>query len=202
MKLLKMLLVLETVILLFLLLMGMAGKGRAERQEGPALKEDAASRADCETGAGRWKVTCPAQSSLKMTQGDVKEGGGALEFGYTICPEKIVGLVRPGLRFTEDSSVSFRVRTAEPSEIVLALEERDRSRYIFSIETEACRWQQVEAPVALFNLTEDTSDENGRLDAGQLNGWLFVADLDNFTGLKSGRQTLWIDDFRILQRSR
>jgi len=162
---------------------------------GPALS--AGRSAD----TGQWLPLSPGLSSINILPRSpgMKEPMETIEFEYTLEPGTIVAMARMGFDLQGFSAISFQVKTSEPSEMVLVVEEKNRARYIHTFPTGENRWQRVRVTPDQFTLAPDSADDNTMIDRERLNGILCLADMDNFLCLKTGTQKLWLTDFRIEQ---
>ena len=127
---------------------------------------------------------------------NIKQGNGALEYSYELEREKYLAVFTKGLNLSVFEKISFWIKTDEPSVIVIGIKERDRSEYNHFVQTPGNKWIKVEIKPDQFTLSDDSYDENNRLDLVQLDGSVVVLDADNFLG-ESGLQKFWIDEFRV-----
>ncbi|GEM_PF-2851401 len=152
-----------------------------------------------ETDMDGWVGFTPGYASVCLTHDpeNIREGRGALQCEYSIEADRIAGLALVGIDFRDRNRISFFIKTNESSELVLAVEERDKSRYIHKFETEGKTWKKVEITFDDFVLADDSQDENNELDRDQLNGFLVIIDTDSFLPVKVGPQRLWLDEFTL-----
>lgn len=159
---------------------------------------------DCfENGLVQWLpvgLKCPRPEVKWVREG--AEGRGALRMDYSLEPKGAVALVKPleGLPLKGAERVSLRIRVAQPSAILIALEEQDGSNYQYMLKVLPEEgWKKVEAPLVQFKLAKDSTDENSKLDTDQLK-LLILLDASAFMG-RTGPRTLWVDEVAFLCRS-
>ena len=157
-----------------------------------------------------WDVADPTSQIVSTTDANVtrEDGNGVLELSFTpdtatICA--IVCATPAGL--TDAKSLQFFARTTDQTVIMVALVEADGSSYNTGFTSLADRWQEVSLDLGEFNLGDDSADENGQLDPGQVNA-IMVADAVTMFALLAEKipfiiapdmspRMLWIDDFSI-----
>jgi len=163
--------------------------------------EPQAARFTFEEGTEGWAAIPPpagAKTTLSLTDvpAGIPKGQRALQVHYRIEAKKLAGVLRNvnGL-----SGVGVRVRlktdTAAPV-LVLGLVERDGSSYQHVIRTLPGEWKCFEVSYHQFFLSDDSKDENGRLDPGEV-GTLVIADAGGFLPGAGGERTLWIDEYEV-----
>lgn len=141
----------------------------------------------------------PATSDLSFDvtskPSDVKVGKGALETHYRVEEKKMAGIIRPvdGLA---GKGLRVWLKTDTPATLVLGLIERDGSGYQYVVQTPLNKWTFVEVPFISFNLSDDSKDENGRLDPDQVS-MILVADAGGFLPGAGIERTLWVDEYEI-----
>ena len=152
-----------------------------------------------ETAEGWANVPPPTGTEMTLTLTDdpaqVKVGKRALRAHYRIEPRKLPGLVRSvdGLVGT---GVRVWLKTDTAAMVVLGLVERDGSSYMHAVRTLPGEWLHMEARFAAFGLSDDSKDENGRLDLEQV-GTLVIADAGGFLPGADGERTLCIDEYEV-----
>jgi len=141
----------------------------------------------------------------------VKVGRGALQFSYTVPtakqiegqekpPPVLLGQLQVDLRDTR--SLRFWLKTSQSGPLVVVLMERDGSSYHAALYSPAETWQPVFLSLDRFQLGDDSFDENGRLDAGQIQGVgfldvsFFLAAMMNQPVPKRERK-LWLDELEF-----
>ncbi len=126
-------------------------------------------------------------------------GGGKQSLKFTVprVATKVHGLMRgvEKVDLSKAKGLDLWLKTSADGTYILNLEEKDGSRYDMKIELHAADgWKAFSFPLADFVLADDSKDENGRLDAGEIKQ-LLIADA---TGLLGGAGadavTLWIDE--------
>lgn len=122
-------------------------------------------------------VSLDPLGALTRAANNAYAGEGALAFTFPQrAPEAIAqegqmpGIV--AVPVTADAtalqSVSFAVHTSGSTPLVVALNEEDKSSYLAVVWSPAGDWHKVELALFDFHLSDDSSDENGRLDPGQI----------------------------------
>ena len=137
----------------------------------------------------------------------VREGQGALELRY-MPSEAAFALIGatpikpPG----QARSLKFSFKTDEVSAILYGVNEEDGSSYQGYSYTPGGEWHDVLVDLEELMLSEDTEDENGKLDPDQINT-VIVADLCNLPGevgralgIKRGVQRMWLDNVKLTER--
>jgi hypothetical protein len=152
-----------------------------------------------ETTEGWTGVPPPAGAEISLSLTDdtaqAKAGKHALKARYRMEPRKLPGLVHPvgGLA---GRGVRVWLKTDTAATLVLGLIERDGSAYMHVVQTLPGEWLRVEAPFTSFHLSEDSKDENGRLDLEQV-GTLVIADAGGFMPGAGGERALWVDEYEV-----
>lgn len=133
----------------------------------------------------------------------VKTGAGALKFDYTLKRGVLTVVGRGGLSVGGAQSLSLWIRGTKPTVFALACVEEDGSNYVTMFRAPADRWQQLKCDLADLNLSDDSTDENGRLDPGQIR-YLLLTDLDTLVVQKAAvthpSRTVWIDEVSFSPR--
>ena len=123
-------------------------------------------------------VSLDPLGALTRVANDAYAGEGALAFTFPQrAPEAVAqegqmpGIVAANVTAdaTALQSVSFAVRTSGSTPLVVALNEEDKSSYLAAVWSPAGDWHNVELALSDFRLSDDSSDENGRLDPEQIN---------------------------------
>ncbi len=133
--------------------------------------------------AGQWQSTDQAGHVLVTTDGNVirdEAAGGVLEHAYTPAIGAISAMVSPietGL--AGGQSLRSWVKTTDYAIVAAVLAENDESRYMATFYSLPDRWQEVALDFSEFELTDDTQDENGKLDPEQIQAMMF-GDLTSF----------------------
>jgi len=148
------------------------------------------------------------EGSLRITNepADVREGRGALEFTYTPREGKLALLgVTPVKAEGRARSLSFSIKTEEPSALLYGVNEADRSSYQAYLYSPGGQWHDVRVDLDELMLSEDSTDEDTRLDVDEVDT-IIVADLCNLPGevgrslgIKQGVQRMWLDNVALTQ---
>ncbi len=158
-----------------------------------------------------------AQARLTPEAARIKTGKAALALDYTIVPKQFAAAVLPvadGL-LAGMKSLRFWLRTdsATPVAVILSEKKPGGGNYAAVVWSPKDTWQQIELAPDDFALNEgpnDPVDTNGKLDLDQIEGvgiidlgQLFAALNENpsfpiAVERRSGRHTLYIDDFQAL----
>lgn len=130
-------------------------------------------------------------------------GGGkqSLLFTYPRRPAKAHGIMRSTekLDLAKATSLELWLRTSVDGTYIVNLEEKDGSRYDKTVELKAADgWTSLSLPLADFTLANDSPDENGRLDAGQLKQVLVADATSLLGGAEAPSVKLWLDEVRFL----
>jgi hypothetical protein len=138
---------------------------------------------------------------------DVREGQGALEFRY-MPSEGAFALIgaTPVKPEGPAKSLKFSFKTDEVSAILYGVNEEDGSSYQGYCYTPGGEWHDVLVDLEELILSEDTEDENGKLDPEQIST-VIVADLCNLPGevgralgIKRGVQRMLLDNVKLTDR--
>jgi hypothetical protein len=124
-------------------------------------------------------------------------GRQALKFAYPRRGAKVYGLLRDVSKvdLSKALGLDLWVRTSSDGTIIVSLEEKDGSRYQRSLELQSSDgWKQLAFSLGDFTLADDSQDENGRLDAGQIKQ-VSIADLTQLLGGgEVDENRLWLDE--------
>ena len=147
------------------------------------------------------------EAGLDFVNGAPKaQGRRALEMTYTLDKGRWVGFVcAPPNRLDLSAGTEFHMWTkAELSaRMVVVLEERDGSKYETAAKTEADgKWHSVRLPLAEFLMDDDTTDENGQLDVGQVYRLILLVDTFDADVTPAGTGSIAIDDIGIVAPTR
>ena len=170
----------------------------AERpRPAPPPPEGVRLRDGFENGTDGWFIARFGENvigELRRSE-DAKEGKGALELSYELEEGKVpvAARVTPRLRWTD--RIGFWVKTTEqPCELLVGVSEKDDSSYQTSFHIEVGEgWKKLSVSLADLMLGDDSVDENGRLDAAQIQS-AYIIDAGGFFGRK-GENRLLIDEF-------
>jgi len=147
---------------------------------------------------GKDEIEVGTDAVLKIANGDVKEGAGALEYQYAADPKTTTALFgSTTLRVKQPRSVRAWIKTSVPTMLAWVLSERDGSRYMATVPTAAGEWKQVRLGLSDFALDNESTDENKQLDGGQVNSMGFLDVATMFGGGaaagEANQRTLWLD---------
>ena len=153
--------------------------------------------------AAWWANDGQAKLALTHDKANVAHGLGALEITYTPREGAYCLFGARNLAPTPARSLRCRLKTDLPTPLVIAVQEQDKSSYHAFVCTPANQWTEVALDLSELGLTEDTQDENNKLDPEQIVS-LTIADLSNLPGEvgralghKLGEQHLWLDDVAL-----
>lgn len=141
------------------------------------------------------------QATLTVDTKTFKDGPGALSYTYTPREGAFAVLLSPALKVAGAKTLTVDIRCSRSNEVVFTLMEADHSRYIYLTKLPAGRWTHLSLPLSRFHLTPDSYDENGRLDAEELQTFT-VTDMDA-VNVWQGRQkeaperTVWLDNLNF-----
>ncbi len=152
-----------------------------------------------ETGTDGWLVLkfvplIIGEVARTEEEGRAREGKGALALSYDLEPGKIPLVVRMSPSARGINRLSLWIRTVHrPAEVVIGVQERDDSSYDTMVHLEpADGWKKLEYDLAQLTLSDDSKDENDRLDFHEIQS-VAVADAAGFLGGK-GENVLLIDE--------
>jgi len=139
-----------------------------------------------------------AVESAPREDGD--EDDMALLARYSISQDQLMaGIMHPlppttGVPFT---GLRFDAKADFPGTFLIGVTEQDDSQYFRQVEPElTTEWQTIEVLLTGFNLSDDSTDENGRLDPEQIKAVMF-GDASGIMGT-FGVNGLWMDNLTIL----
>ena len=181
----------------------------------PCQEDNVIQQWTFEQDTGGWVTLDPLGTLTRVTT-DAHAGEGALAFTFpqrapeANAPEgQMPGILAAPV--TADASalqsVSLAVRTSSSTPLVVSLNEEDKSSYLAAVWSPAGEWHQVELALPDFHLSNDSSDENGRLDTEQINV-IAIADAGMlvrmlaqqgmpFTAPPPADMTILLDDLRL-----
>jgi len=167
-----------------------------------------------EQGTAGWaSLDKQAELAPEQAAGHVYEGAGSLRFSFQARAAAAgelpgaVGAQLPGVVGAKCLHLALQTSVAGP--VVIALRETDESNYMVFTHLSTDEWHVLDLPLAQFRLDEHGQDENGQLDARQING-LVIADPGVFlsqavaTGSfpffynRPSQRTLWVDEVEFL----
>jgi hypothetical protein len=128
---------------------------------------------------------------------DVPEGGGkqSLKFSYPRKGQKIHAVMRTleKVDLGKATAIDLALKSAHDAQVIVAIEEKDGSRYNRTVELHAGDWKKLSVALGEFTLADDTQDENGRLDASQIKQVSIVDASTLLGGSEANENHLWID---------
>jgi hypothetical protein len=181
----------------------------------PAQPPDAIVSWSFDDGVGAFQGPDPASAISTTADANVVRGaehGAVLECAYTPSPGQLAGVYGPAeADLTAAKSVRFWVRSSEPALVLVAMDEADGSSYHSGFMSLPDTWQEVALGLPEFRLGEDSTDENGRLDPGQVQG-VGILDATGFIAQLAEQapfllapeltpRMLWLDDLALSSES-
>lgn len=151
---------------------------------------------DFETEPTGWLSFDP-EAKLTLDDKEWQAGASSLRYDYTPRKDAFCALALADLRIAGAKSLSFWLKTSRPTAIILSLAEADESRYQALVYSNKNAWTKVALDVESLDLSDDTQDENARLDADQVRTFALadLALLEAQAGKVDGEpRSLWIDD--------
>lgn len=176
-------------------LTALAATGASRTQPGPL-------RFGYEQGTEGWQAVPPPAGvavalSITRRAGQAKVGVHALEARYRVEPGKLAGVTH-AVTGLAGGGIRVWLRTDVTTTVVLGAIERDGSAYLHAVPMSPGAWRRVEVAFASLTLSDDSRDENGRLDPDQV-GTLAIGDAAGFLpGAAPGpERILWIDEYEV-----
>ncbi len=152
-----------------------------------------------------WTTTAP-EATLTITKdpANVRSGKGALEFSWEATEGRLAIItVMPITYESRPRSLRLSVKVPGRTPIMYGVREEDGSCYQGYLYSPGGVWHDIAVDLDELMLSENSEDENNRLDVRQING-IMIADLSNLPGeagqslgIKSGRQQMWLDDVSL-----
>ncbi|MBM3473459.1 MAG: hypothetical protein FJX75_09340 [Armatimonadetes bacterium] len=152
------------------------------------------------------EVTLKTTQDANVTRG---EGHGAvLEYSFVAAAGKLGGVFAPmQANVGAARTLRFWMRTSDPCIVLANLSETDGSAYHAGFVSLPDRWQEIALDVSEFQLGDDSTDENGRLDPDQIAG-LGIVDATGFLAQLAasvpfliapelGPRIFWLDDLSL-----
>jgi hypothetical protein len=134
-------------------------------------------------------------------QDDVAAGARALKIECQTGPGQLAALIKDitGLPLGQMQGLSFMMKSAASTQLLVSLEELDKSRYQTLLQVQGGGpWLTHILDLSQFSLGDDSTDENGQLDPDQL-AMLTFADVSALLG-GGGPNTLWLDELIVMLR--
>lgn len=163
--------------------------------------EPQAVRFTFEEGTEGWVAIPPpmgTETTLTLTEkpAEAQAGQRALQVHYRLEAKKLAGALR-SVSGLLGAGVRVWLKTDTAAILVLGLVERDGSSYQHVVRMPPGEWKRVEVPFPAFTLSDDSRDENGRLDPAEV-GTLVIADARGFLPGAGGEGTLWVDEYEVV----
>jgi len=126
------------------------------------------------------------------TDTDAKAGKQSLKMTYTRGAAKVQGLLRSleKLDLGKATRLELSLKTSQDGMFIVSLEEKDGSRYQQIVDLKAADgWKSLSYDFSTFTKTDDTQDENDKLDADQIKE-MSVADFTTLAGAGAGVENI------------
>lgn len=125
--------------------------------------------------------------------------GQALRLDYRLPEQTALALIRflPAGLLAGAQQLSLAVRSSTDINLIVAVEEEDKSRYSTAVEIKAGEWRRVTVPCADLVLDENSRDDEAGLQVESIRS-LHLLDV---TAMITGKETatsLWLDDLTAL----
>jgi hypothetical protein len=151
---------------------------------------------NADTEAAYWLVI-GGRNRRVSTDTEQAASGGALRIDYEL-PEKSLMIasrnVRRGL-LGGMSTLAFCARAGAALNLLVSLEEYDKSRYNAIVEVPEGQWKEFILPLSSFTLGDDSTDEDRGLQPEKVTSVQFLDATPLFTG-KESANSLWLDEVR------
>jgi len=154
-----------------------------------------------------WSAIDPASQVSSTADANVirEEDNGVLELSFTPVVGTISGVmgqVPAGLAGAQ--SLRMHLKSTDQTIVMVALIEGDGSSYNTGFTSLPDRWQEIALDLDEFHLGDDSTDENGQLDPGQVQA-IMVADMVAMLAMLAEQvpfiaapdlspRMLWLDD--------
>jgi hypothetical protein len=185
---------------------GWLAAGSAQAQDAPR------QRYDFEDGAQGFSAVsfkdgqfgADAGATVTVAKDLVKVGQGALSYAFKAAPGSMHALTAEAKLPQPAEAMSLWVRSANRTSVFGSISESDGSSYELPFYVPANEWIQVSANLDEFRMGNDSTDENNKLDAAQVNN-VTVVDIANLlinapgdvgAGFAGARQ-IWLDDLQF-----
>lgn len=129
-------------------------------------------------------------------------GGGkqSLKFAYPRKGAKVHGLIRSleKIDLSKAAGLDLTLKTFADGTFVVGVEEKDGSRYQQVFELKAADgWKALSLGFGSLSLADDSQDENGKLDAGDIKQ-IAIADITTLAGGQEvDENRLWVDQVQF-----
>jgi hypothetical protein len=133
---------------------------------------------------------------------DVPSGGGkqSLKFTYTRKAMVLPVLMRDveKLDLKQATDFNLRLKTSRDGTFVVTLKEKDESSYQQFVQLKSVEdWKELSYALSSFKLDDNSSDENGKLDADQIKE-ISIADATTLLMQDAGNENnLWMDEVQF-----
>jgi hypothetical protein len=128
-------------------------------------------------------------------------GNLSLRLTYDLPAGKLVGMLTGPATAPIAKALRLRlsVRSEAATTLMVGLKEKDGSQYNYPLPVTAGQEMHVaDLPLTEFKLGDDSTDENGKLDLGQVSE-LQIMDMSGILGQPVGHNTLWLDDILFIE---
>ena len=128
-------------------------------------------------------------------------GNLSLRVTYDLPAGKLVGMLTGPATAPIAKALRLRlsVRSEAATTLMVGLKEKDGSQYNYPLPVAAGQeLRVVDLPLTEFKLGDDSADENGKLDLGQVSEFS-VSDMSGILGQPVGHNTLWLDDILFIE---
>lgn len=134
-----------------------------------------------------------ASKDLRVTRdtGKIRAGKGALQWKYAISTNPLPMLLRDGIDMKGGTSISFWLKSRNPTQIALILVERSGARFEYRLDIKTTDWLKYEISLSDFSNPKGS----GSLNTGKINRFAFI-DIYGFAGGK-GENTVFLDELKI-----
>jgi len=164
-----------------------------------------------EDGIGEFQSADPDATAKTTQDANVARGeghGAVLEYSYITEAGKLGGVFgQTQGDMSTARSLRFWLRTSEPAIMLAMFSEADGSAYHAGFVSLPDRWQEIALDVSEFQLGDDSTDENDRLDSEQIAG-LGIVDATGFLAQLAesapflippelGPRMFWLDDVSV-----
>lgn len=162
-------------------------------------------------GVGNLQSADPGATLKTTDDPNVTRGGdhgAVMEYSYVTAAGTLAGILAPLPQSAAAArTLRFWLRTSHPCIVLANLSEMDGSAYHAGFMSLPDRWQEVALDLNEFQLGDDSTDENGRLDPGQITS-LGILDATGFLARlvetvpflvppDLGPRMFWLDDLLL-----
>ncbi|NUL81956.1 MAG: hypothetical protein HUU60_04420 [Armatimonadetes bacterium] len=158
-----------------------------------------------------WIILPGADGKAERTSNpnDVKSGERALVYTYVTGSGKLHAIVNPTVEYYAQG-FRFWYKTDRPTILAFMLSEQGDERWVVSLWSSGNQWQQATLALSDFELAEDATIVNSKIDMEKMEGMGFVdlysilagnSDLGMLLGTMPGTHMLWLDDFESLEKA-